>query len=231
MANSNRLVTEHLENVSWKILEDYPEIIKGMIRRRAGVYALYKGEDLYYVGLAGNLMGRLKTHLKDRHRGAWDRFSVYLTMRDEHIKELESLLLRIVNPIGNKQTGRFVKAHNLYAGLNKLITGYDADRRAKLLGGWVEKRRQRIKAGKAKGKGALKGLVDRRLTLKGWKDGWEYTASLRKDGTIRYGDEIFDTPNASAKVALGKSIGGWSFWHYKDKDGEWVRLKTLKRRN
>ena len=42
-----------------------------MIKRRAGVYALYrKQEKLYYVGLASNLMGRSKAHLRDRHTGA-----------------------------------------------------------------------------------------------------------------------------------------------------------------
>jgi len=125
MPTGKRLVTEHLENISWRVLEDYPQVVSDMIKRRAGVYALYKGEKLYYVGLASNLMGRLKTHLKDRHRGAWNRFSVYLTLRDEHIKELESLLLRIVNPEGNKQRGSFVKSHNLYPSLNKQITEFE----------------------------------------------------------------------------------------------------------
>ena len=230
MPTGKRLVTGHLENVSGRVLEDYPEVVSEMIKRRAGVYALYKGDKLYYVGLASNLMGRLKTHLKDRHKGAWNRFSVYLTLRDEHIKELESLLLRIVNPEGNKQTGSFAKSHNLYRDLNRKITDFDADKRAKLMGGWVEKRRQRIRASKAKGKGALKGLVEKRLILKAWDGDWEYTASLRRDGTIRYDDEIFDTPNAAAKCALGRNKWGWGFWHYKNIAGEWVKLATLKKK-
>ena len=230
MPKGKRLVTEHLEGVSWKTLEDYPEIIKNMIKRRAGVYALYKGDKLYYVGLASNLMARLKTHLKDRHKGEWNRFSVYLTLRDEHIRELESLLLRIVNPDGNKVRGKFVKSKNLYPTLNRALTEYDADRRAELLGGWVEKRRHRTLASKARGKGALKGLVKKRITLKGWNGDWEYAASLRKDGTIQYDGEIFDTPNSAAKAALGKPMGGWWFWHYKNNNGEWVRLSSLKKR-
>lgn len=230
MPQGRRLVTEHLEGVSWRVLEDYPEIIKDIIKRRAGVYALYKGDNLYYVGLASNLMARLKSHLKDRHKGAWNRFSVYLTLRDEHIRELESLLLRIVNPEGNKVRGKFVKSQNLYPALNRKLTDYDADHRAELMGGWVKKRRQRVRASKAKGKGALKGLVGKRMTLKGWDNGWEYTASLRMDGTIRYGDDIFDTPNSAARAALRKPAGGWGFWHYKDKNGEWVKLSTLKKK-
>ena len=102
--------------------------------------------------------------------------------------------------------------------------------RTDLLGGWVAKRRQQVRASKAKGKGALKGLVTKRVILKGWNGNWEYTASLRKDGTIQYDREIFDTPNAAARAALGKPMGGWSFWHYKNIDGEWVKLRTLKNR-
>ena len=67
MPGKKRLVTQHLEGISWEVLEAYPEVIKSLIRRKAGVYALYKNDKLYYIGLAINLMGRLKQHLKDRH--------------------------------------------------------------------------------------------------------------------------------------------------------------------
>src|SRR3954452_5460717 len=100
MSRRAQLVCQQMENISSLVLEEYQDIIRRYIRGRNGVYALYKGEKLYYVGLATSLNGRLKQHLKDRHRGAWDRFSVYLTIADHHIKELESLLLRISKPAG-----------------------------------------------------------------------------------------------------------------------------------
>ena len=99
MARSRRLVKEHLEGVHWSVLKDYHKPVNEFIRDQAGVYALYKGKRLYYVGLATNLQRRLNAHLRDRHQNDWDRFSVYLTTRDEHIKELESLLLRIMSPV------------------------------------------------------------------------------------------------------------------------------------
>jgi hypothetical protein len=107
------LVVEHLENISRTAIKRYPEIITDYARRRSGVYALYKGEELYYVGLAKNLRSRLHGHLKDRHAEAWDRFSVYLTQGDEHLKELESLVLRIAAPKGNRVTGKFIGARDL----------------------------------------------------------------------------------------------------------------------
>ena len=46
---------QQLENVSSVVLAKYQDIIRQYIRGRNGVYALYKGERLYYVGLATNL--------------------------------------------------------------------------------------------------------------------------------------------------------------------------------
>lgn len=228
MPKGKRLVTQHLEGVSGLVLRDYPQLISDMIKCRAGVYALYKRDSLYYVGLASNLMGRLKTHLRDRHHGSWDRFSVYLTLRDDHIRELESLLLRIVAPQGNKQRGTFAKSQNLHPVLNKLVVECDADHRAELMGGRVALQRQLAKGRKAKGKGALKGLVNKRIPLKAWRGGYEYTALLRKDGMISYDGQLYDSPNAAATAALEKPAGGWGFWRFKEKSGDWVLLKKIK---
>jgi hypothetical protein len=107
------LVVEHVEGISRTAIKLYPEIITEFARGRSGVYALYKGNDLYYVGLAKNLRSRLHGHLRDRHAEAWDRFNVYLTQGDEHLKELESLVLRIASPKGNRLTGKFVGSRDL----------------------------------------------------------------------------------------------------------------------
>src|SRR3954451_25363477 len=113
MARRSQLVCQQLEKISRDALEKYQDIVRHYIRGRNGVYALYKRDKLYYVGLATNLRGRLKQHLKDQHGEAWDRFSVYLTIGDSHLKEMESLILRIAHPSGNKQIGKFVRCENL----------------------------------------------------------------------------------------------------------------------
>ena len=102
MKKQKALVSQHLENISRDALEKYQSIIRRYVRRRQGVYALYRRKKLYYVGLASNLRSRLARHLKDRHGDSWDRFSVYFTIGDTHLKELESLILRIVKPPANK---------------------------------------------------------------------------------------------------------------------------------
>ncbi|MFB3910061.1 MAG: hypothetical protein ACE15D_16855 [Candidatus Eisenbacteria bacterium] len=223
------LVLEHLENVSWRLFEAYPDLVKEIIRGRHGVYALYRKDRLYYVGLAKNLMARLRSHIKDRHQGLWDRFSVYLTVHDQHIKEMESLILRITVPSGNRMSGKFVSSSNLYPKLNQLMCDADADQRARLLGGRVAARRRRIKTAKAKGTRVLSGVVDRRLPLRaGYKDA-VYKATLRTDGWIRCGNAIFDSPTGAAKAILGRNVNGWVFWKYRNAKKEWVPLRDLRK--
>src|SRR5438094_8322055 len=113
MARQAQLVSQHLENISHEALSKYQDVIRSYVRGRQGIYALYRKNELYYVGLASNLRSRLKHHLRDRHKKLWDRFSVYLTIGDSHLKELESLILRTVKPSGNHQSGKFIKSENL----------------------------------------------------------------------------------------------------------------------
>jgi len=107
------LVIEHLEGISRTAMKRYPELITEVAKGRSGVYALYKGRDLYYVGLAKNLRSRLHIHLRDRHADEWDRFNIYLTQGDEHLRELESLVLRIASPKGNRIAGKFMGSSDL----------------------------------------------------------------------------------------------------------------------
>src|SRR3974377_2033648 len=98
MPKSPQLVCQHLENISRDALEKYQDIVRRYVLHRQGVYALYRRGKLYYVGLSSDLRCRLNKHLKDRHEHSWDRFSVYLTIGSRHLRELESLLLRVFKP-------------------------------------------------------------------------------------------------------------------------------------
>jgi hypothetical protein len=200
-----------------------------MIKGHPGVYALYRQEKLYYVGLASNLMRRLKQHLRDRHHGSWDRFSVYLTLDNKQMKEMESILIRIAAPVGNRQGGKFVKSRNRLRELNKKMQNSDADRRARLLGGQVRKQRQRRKASQVKGTAALVGLQDRRRRLEAEYKGYVYTATLRKDGRISYDGVIYDSPTAAAEAVVKRRVNGWNFWKFRDPKHGWIRLSELRR--
>ena len=229
MKRKPHLVLHHLEDISWRIMEEYSQLIREMIRGRSGVYALYRKSKLYYVGLASNLMGRLKAHLRDHHHGAWDRFSVYLTSRDDQMKDLESLVLRMVKPVGNKVKGKLTDATSLRGRLNQQMRDHDADRRAMFLGGQVARRRRKAKTRKTKGTRILSGLVERRIALRGRLHGRTFKASLHKDGTIRFGKKLYASPTAAGKKAIGRNTNGWWFWKYRNSEGEWVRLRNLRK--
>ena len=223
------LLVSFLEQVSWRVLDEYRDILKQMIRRKAGVYALYRQDKLYYVGLASNLMGRVNTHLKDRHRGAWDRFSVYLTRDSNHIKPLESLLLRIAKPAGNRVSGGFGRPQNMYRALHRAMSDADADRRARILGGHVARRLRRRRTRSAKGSVVLAGLVERRIALRAKSRGRVFKATLRRDGFVSFAGRKYESPSAAASKAIGHAANGWKFWHYRIAPRKWVPLGELRR--
>ena len=77
--------------------------------RGTGIYILFSGDVPYYVGMSKtSLRSRLKKHaLKDHHRGQWDEFSFYQVPRQQYIKDIETLLIRVIRPPGNKVRGKY----------------------------------------------------------------------------------------------------------------------------
>jgi len=47
---ADSIVSAYLEHVSGALLERYPKVIRELIQGRSGIYALYKGEKIYYIG-------------------------------------------------------------------------------------------------------------------------------------------------------------------------------------
>jgi hypothetical protein len=233
MAKRKPLVTQHLERISRDALEKYQKIIRQYVRRRRGVYALYRGNKLYYVGLASNLSGRLNRHIIDRHKESWDRFSVYLTIGDSHLKELESLILRVVRPVGNKMAGKFVKSedlrHKFSADIRELQRQEHADlfERKGLIVGKVSA----VKKKEMKGLRAVLAKYPKRpYKLRGKHKGKTIRAFIRKDGKIWFSGKAYLSPSTAAAAAVKRrTCNGWRFWHYERSPGDWVRLDEMRR--
>ena len=115
------LIAGYLERISSKVFDSNHEAITKLAAKQHGVYALYKKNRLYYVGLAKDLRNRVKYHLKDKHAKKWDTFSLFLIHKAEHLKELEALLIHIAEPKGNLQRGKFAVTNNLKDTLKSLI--------------------------------------------------------------------------------------------------------------
>ena len=100
-------------------------------RKYVGIYCLYEGGELLYVGQAGlksqsTLFKRLKDHRAGPMSGRWDKFSWFgcksLEEREEGprithtaaLAQLEAILISITNPRFNKQSGTFANAVQVF---------------------------------------------------------------------------------------------------------------------
>ncbi len=228
------LVSQYLENVSRKALEEYQDVVRNYVRGRHGIYVLYRRDRLYYVGLASNLRNRLKAHLKDRHGASWDRFSVYLTIQDGHIRELESLASRILKPVGNRVGGKFARAENLRTRLAREIRELERGRLRGSHGDSATRSKPRNavrKAGKVAGAPVLAKYANRPARLRRRYKGKLLTARVRPDGSIRFAGEVFNSPSLAGRAAVGgkRAVNGWHFWSYERAPGDWVRLDELRK--
>ena len=215
----SHLVCQHLENISRDALGKHQKMIKEYVRRRNGVYALYRKERLYYVGLAKNLRSRLKSHLHDRHGSSWDRFSVYLTIGEQHLRELESLILRIVQPKGNKQKGKFPKSEDIrrrFARDVKDRLNYEV---ALLFG---DKPKKSVSQGRE--------AKLPRMKLRAWFKGKKLRAQLLKGGRVRFGGKVYESlSTAAAKACKRRTCNGWTFWKYLRAPGDWATVDHLRK--
>lgn len=225
------LVCQHLENISGEALDKYQSIVRRYVRRRQGVYALYRRGKLYYVGLASNLRSRLKLHLKDRHGGSWDRFSVYLTIKDAHLRELEALILRIVKPAGNKQRARFPRSEDIRRKFARDIRQCQREEFGDIIGKASKPEDEQEETDAQEGRQpVLAGYIKGPLNLRARFKGKLLRARVRRDGRIRFARKLYDSPSAAGTVACGgKRCGGWTFWEYERARGDWVRLDELRR--
>src|SRR5262249_21529021 len=228
MAKRAQLVSQHLENISHEALSKYQDVIRSYVRGRQGIYALYRKNELYYVGLAGNLRSRLRSHLRYRHKKLWDRFSVYLTIGDSHLKELESLILRTIKPPGNHQSGKFIKSENSRGRLSRELRARQRQEINWVIGrstSPVPKRRSQkavIKAGPV-----LAAYFNESTKLRTTYRNQLIRARMRRNGLIRYKNKDYNPPSLAASAVVKRPCNAWTFWKYERGPGDWVFLNEL----
>ncbi|HUU13425.1 MAG TPA: hypothetical protein VM182_06915 [Terriglobia bacterium] len=231
MAKPAQLVCQHLENISRDALGKYQKIIHRYVFRRQGVYALYRRGRLYYVGLAGDLRWRLNAHLKDRHGQSWDRFSVYLTIGERHLRELESLLLRIIkpSPLGNRKSGKFKRSENLLRRFARDIKELQRTELDEIVGRELnEDKLAEAHRGSARAS-RLAEYIRSPIMLRARTKGKTLQARVRRDGSIRFAGKLYRTPSGAARAAAKYSVDGWWFWKFERAPGDWVRLDELRK--
>jgi len=229
-SHKGQLVSQHLENISRTALEKYQHILKEYVKGRHGVYALYSKDRLYYVGLASNLRNRLKAHLTDRHAQTWNSFSVYLTINDSHLHELETLVLKIASPKGNKQSGNFINAQDLKPIFKKAVTKAQLK---ELVGLGLTKSNEisKPKVIEQKGrKAVLAPYVRNKFEIRFRYKGKLNKATVRKDGSILYKSKAYNSPSMAAKAITNRAMNGWASWRYERAPGDWLLLDYLRKK-
>jgi hypothetical protein len=221
------LVHQHLENVSRELLEGHPDVVRQFIGRNAGVYALYRKNKLYYVGLATALRGRLRAHVKNRHGGAWDRFSIYLTMRDQHLREIEALLLRIAKPPGAKQRGRLAQSRDMRRRITRAIREKQFSEVSSLFGRETSPVGSSDRANGADSE--LVRLLPQGARIRGTLKSKIFRARVRRNGTIRFRGKTYKSLSVAASAAIKRPTNGWWFWQMERGRGNWTRLNKIRR--
>jgi len=231
---SRPIVVGHLEKIGRGVFSRFQRQITECVKGSFGVYALYRKNKLYYIGLASNLKSRIRGHLKDKHGKSWTHFSLYVFRRESHIRELESLLLRISYPEGNLQRGKLKGSLNLKPKLKSLIKRQYEDDIKNWFDELKEAGKKTHRAGKKVGqksvKRPLKGLLRDWQRIYANYKGKKYKAKVLPSGSIKINEKIYNTPTAAAKAIVDRNtVNGWNFWKYKDGKGNLVPMKTLRK--
>jgi hypothetical protein len=169
---------------------------------------------------------------------------MYLTLSDEHLRELESLVLCIANPKGNVLAGKFKKAKNLKRTIKSKIKEMQRFEQMDLLGEEVElpqpKKKRKKKDKAEKELGVLAPYVKKRFHIRFNYKGKLYIAHVLKSGWItfdnrsadynRFKGKKFKSPSGAGKAVTGRSCAGWHHWKYKNSKGQWVKLDKLRKK-
>lgn len=175
----------------------------------------------------------MKHHLKDRHEGKWNSFSLYLVRKSDHIKELESLILRIADQV----KGRLPNADNM----QRRLKGKIKKRQEKNLNAVLNVSRTSVKkkttskiakkpSSKSSGRTpVLAPYAGKRFSLQAIYKKKLFKASVLTDGTIKYNGERFNSPSLAAVAIVGRAMNGGAFWKFKDANNNWVKLDALRK--
>lgn len=202
------IITKKLQNVNVAALKQLPFILTALLGSQSGIYVLYKKDTLYYIGKAVDLQRRLVQHLRDHHQKKWDTFSLFVVKNRKHIGDLESLLITICEPKGNKSHPRG-EAQDLRKEFLTRIDEYHAKEKALILNSEPCKKK-------------------RNITLFRTYKGKKYTATYDcVNCSVRYNKIIYSSPSAAGYAITGKPCNGLLFWKVKNKKGKEMPLKKL----
>jgi hypothetical protein len=199
--------------------------VREFIGRNAGIYALFRKGKLYYVGLATALRSRLKAHVKNRHGNSWDSFSIYLTIKDQHLREIEALLLRIAKPPGARQRGKLAQSQDMRRRIAQAIRQKQKGEVSSLFGRGTTPVATRTTGMESD----LTRLLPQGASIRGTLRTEIFRARVRRNGTVRFRGVSYKSLSLAARAAIKRSTNGWWFWKIEQGRGNWVRLTKIRK--
>lgn len=118
---TKKLPSEIIDNPVFK--RKLKEIMKGF----SGIYALYHKENIYYVGLAKNLLNRISWHLKDRHANKWDTFVIFRIKRVNYLKDIETLITHLIDIPANRSKGKVPPDADINRILREILKKHESE--------------------------------------------------------------------------------------------------------
>ena len=192
-----QMIVYQLHRASIDILLEYEKVLINKIGDKGGIYVLYKGKNIYYIGKATKLKQRIKQHFNDKHKDQWDAFSLYVVSDNKFIPELERILIALIKPSGNSlfYQREIKRSENE---LKEAIRSIRDEYLDKLF---------------PSGKEVNKSTPFKSKLLKRTFKGKKYTALLQKDGTVIYNNKKYPSLTAVAKqITKYDRVSGPLFW-------------------
>jgi len=104
--------------------------LKGVLKGRAGIYALYKEGRVVKVGLGTNIYGRVNGQSKSKKMN-WDTASLFIIKNIKYLRDVETAVNRIAKPKYSIQQGRVGDEHYFKKILKKRVNEKKRKLRAK----------------------------------------------------------------------------------------------------
>ena len=220
------IFNEKIEKISKDIFERYKKELSEVVETSYGIYALYDEDELYYVGKASDLKTRIKQHLKDKHKAQWSYFSLFLTKKSV-LNDLESIIIAISNPKGNKAKPKGNKVGQLKNKLKDVVKKRQKEELNKLLG--IKKHKsKKIRTKNNVPRPNLKKMFSKSKPLYKEYKGKEYKATLLTSGEIKYKNKLYKSPTSAAMAIVDSgTVNGWDFWYIQDENNDWIQLSSL----
>ena len=224
---SSIIFTHTLDKVSKNLFEKHREIIIKHIGSQPGAYALYHHKKLYYVGRASDLAKRVKDHLSDRHANFWTHFSVYFFKKASFANDIESIMISVAKPEGNRNKPSLGKKINLNDLVRKDIKRKHQEELEELVG----HRQKRNNLKKTNNSKIIKSIRSKeRLPVRFRYKSKTYKAVFfPSEQKVKYKNKKYSVSTACQVIMNNKfHRNGWKAWFIEDDQGKRVYLDELR---